>query len=294
MKEKQYKQEPLVTVVIPSYNHEKYIKEAVLSVINQKNYSNIELIVIDDGSSDNSPKILEELSQQYTFRYIRRENRGLCKTLNEALTHSLGKYFSICASDDKFMVDKVAQQVDFLESNPNYGVCYGDIVLIDEVGNIENRVTVNNAKSGWIFKELLLGEIGIPAPSTMMRTEILRELGGYSEEVPIEDWDMWLRISQKYEIGYLNSYLACYRNHDNNTFKQSYKMFKAQKEILKKWESYQEYSHVLEVWQLKWFKSLSRRGYQDEAKNYMGVALKNIFDIEVVKILIKYHLLNLK
>ena len=62
--------EPLVTVVIPSYNHEKYIKDAVLSVVNQKNYNNIELIVIDDGSSDNSPAILERLSKKYKFRYI--------------------------------------------------------------------------------------------------------------------------------------------------------------------------------------------------------------------------------
>ncbi len=284
--------EPLVTVVIPSYNHEKYIKDAVLSVVKQKNYNNIELIVIDDGSSDNSPAILDRLSKKYKFRYISRENRGLCRTLNEALSISSGEYFSICASDDMFVEDKIAKQVRFLEDNPNYAVCYGDIILMDNLGEIKERVEIKNAKSGWIFKELLLGEIGIPAPSTMIRTEILRELGGYSEDISIEDWDMWLRVSQKYQIGYLNSYLAYYRNHDNNTYKQSYKMFQAQKDILKKWNSYEGYNYILEVWQLRWFKSLSRRGYIDEAKNYIGIALKNILDIEVIKILIKYHLLN--
>ncbi len=284
--------EPLVTVVIPSYNHEKYIKDAVLSVVNQKNYNNIELIVIDDGSSDNSPAILERLSKKYKFRYISRENRGLCKTLNEALNISSGEYFSICASDDMFVEDKIAKQVRFLEDNPNYAVCYGDIIIIDDLGDIKERVKIKNAKSGWIFKELILGEIGIPAPSTMIRRDILIELGGYSEDVSIEDWDMWLRASQKYEIGYLNSYLAYYRNHENNSYKQSYKMFQAQKNILKKWESYAEYNSILKIWQLRWFKSLSRRGYIDEAKNYMEIALKNIFDKEVIKILIKYYLLD--
>lgn len=292
MRGKEYIEEPLVTVVIPSYNHDKYIKDAVISVVNQKDYSNIEFIVIDDGSTDSSPIILDKLSKKYNFRYYHRENRGLCKTLNEALSLSSGKYFSICASDDIFISDKIVQQVKFLEKNPNYAVCYGNIIGINDFGDIESRVEVENAKSGWIFKELILGEIGIPAPSTMIRTEILRELGGYSEDISIEDWDIWLRVSEKYEIGYLNRYLACYRNHNNNTYKQSYNMFKAQKEILEKWNSYRDYNYVLEVWKLRWFKSLSRRGYIDEAKNYMGVALKNIFDIDVIKILIKYHILN--
>ncbi len=282
----------LVTIVVPSYNHEKYIKEAIESIINQS-YKNIELIVIDDGSTDSSPKILEKLSKEYNFKYIHRENRGLSKTLNEALSLANGEYFSICASDDRFLLDKISKQVEFLESNLEYGVCYGNVISFNDLG-VNRKVDVKNGKSGWIFKDLITANIIIPAPSSIIRTDILRELGGYSEDVLIEDWDMWLRVANIYQIGYLDDYLAYYRDHNNNTYKQTYKMFKAQKKILEKWIDYKDYNQALEVWQLDWFKSLSRRGYIDEAREYMGVAIKNLFDIDTFKILLKYYLIGSK
>jgi len=280
----------LVTVVIPSYNHQNYIKEAIESIINQS-YKNIELIVIDDGSIDSSPKILDSLSKKYGFKYIHRENRGLSKTLNEALELAKGEYFSICASDDRFILDKVYKQVKFLENNLDYAVCYGNVIAFNNSG-IEKRVNVKNGKSRWIFKELITADINIPAPSSMMRTHILREVGGYSEDILIEDWDMWLRVANIYKIGYLNEYLAYYRDHEKNTYKQTYKMFEAQKKILEKWSDYKYYNQALKIWQLYWFKSLSRHGYRDEAKRYIKVAIKNLFDIDTFKILLKYHLIR--
>lgn len=101
---------PLVTVMIPSYNHEKYIKESIQSVIDQT-YSRLELIVIDDGSKDNSIQIIEEMrlacEQRFEhFQFIFRENRGLSRTLNQGLSLARGEYFSIVASDDIMLSEK--------------------------------------------------------------------------------------------------------------------------------------------------------------------------------------------
>ena len=109
----------LVTVLIPSYNHQKYIKDAILSVINQT-YKNIELIVIDDGSSDDSPQIIRSLGKKYNFKYIIRENRGICATLNEALNMAKGVYFCGLGSDDMFFPEKIEKQVNFMLNNPEY------------------------------------------------------------------------------------------------------------------------------------------------------------------------------
>ena len=84
---------PLVSVVVPCYNHEKYVKETIESIVNQT-YKNIELIVIDDGSKDNSVKVIQELADKYGFTFIHRPNKGLSATLNEGIRLSKGKYFN--------------------------------------------------------------------------------------------------------------------------------------------------------------------------------------------------------
>ena len=105
---------PLVSVIVPCYNHEKYVEETIESIVNQT-YENIELIVIDDGSKDASPQIIEELSKKYNFKFIHRSNKGLSATLNEGIRLSQGKYISVCASDDKLKLDKIEKQVKFME-----------------------------------------------------------------------------------------------------------------------------------------------------------------------------------
>src|SRR5690606_27530759 len=113
---------PLVSVIIPCFNHEKYIKECLLSVINQS-YKNVQLIVIDDGSTDRSVEIIKELKQQNDFIFEEQLNSGISKTLNKAITkYAEGEYIAILASDDYWHSDKLSKQVSFIEQNPEYAM----------------------------------------------------------------------------------------------------------------------------------------------------------------------------
>ena len=276
---------PLVSVVVPCYNHEKYVKETIESIINQT-YKNIELIVIDDGSKDNSVKVIQELADKYGFTFIHRPNKGLSATLNEGIRLSKGKYFSAIASDDILFLEKIEKQVKFMESNPKYGMCYGKIVYFED--SIKNTSEYSNSnKQGWVFDDLLNYGCFIPAPSTFMRKEVFETVGEYDENLWIEDWDMWLRISQKYQVGYIDEYLAYYRKHDTNISSQSLKMYKAEKQILEKYKDYENFDNVIKNKKIVWFSLLSRK-YKKEAMKYFMHSIKYLFvDIRVLKALIK-------
>jgi alpha-1,3-rhamnosyltransferase len=276
---------PLVSVVVPCYNHEKYVKETIESIINQT-YKNIELIVIDDGSKDNSVSVIQELADKYGFTFIHRPNKGLSATLNEGIKLSKGKYFSAIASDDILMLEKIEKQVEFMESNPEYGMCYGKIVYFED--SIKNTSEYSNSnKQGWVFDDLLNYGCFIPAPSTFMRKEVFESVGGFDKNLWIEDWDMWLRISQKYQVGYIDEYLAYYRKHDTNISSQSLKMYKAEKQILEKYKDYENFDNVIKNKKIVWFSLLSRK-YKKEAMKYFMHSIKYLLvDIRVLKALIK-------
>ena len=277
---------PLVSVVVPCYNHEKYVAQTIESVINQT-YKNIELIVIDDGSKDNSVEVIQELADKYGFTFIHRPNKGLSATLNEGVKLSNGKYFSAIASDDILMLDKIEKQVEFMEANPDYGMCYGKIVYFEN--SIENTLEYPNSnKEGWLFDDLLNYGCFIPAPSTFMRKEVFENVGEYDESLWIEDWDMWLRISQKYKIGYIDEYFAYYRKHDSNISSQSLKMYQAQKNTIKKFSNLKNYTEILKYWNIQWCNLL--------AKEHKKMSMKYIYTLfpyilqnkNIVKCLIKF------
>lgn len=283
--EKILNKEILVSVIIPSYNHEKYITKSIEGVVNQT-YNNIELIVIDDGSTDTSPKIIDKLAEQYKFTFIHRPNKGLSATLNECISLSSGKYICVCASDDIYLEDKIEKQVNFMESNQKYGMSYGKIILLKDDG-IETPLTIKYSRSGWIFDDLVVNHFSIPAVTCMIRRSIITKLGGFDENLWVEDWDMWLRIANEIEIGYIDEYLAYYRKHETNISSNSWKMYEAKKDALLKWEKLDSYNKILKVWELKWFRALSK-DYRDEARKYLPTALKNIFNKNSIIGLIKY------
>ena len=120
----------LVTVVVPCYNHEKYVRQTILSVL-QQSHREIDLIFIDDGSRDSSPEIIAELQRQYGgFRYIARENRGLLSTLQEGLLLGKGDLFCEIASDDYFPPDSLHKRVEFLKNHQDHVAVFGDGLLV--------------------------------------------------------------------------------------------------------------------------------------------------------------------
>jgi alpha-1,3-rhamnosyltransferase len=211
---------PLVSIIISCFNHEDYIQACIESVVRQT-YPNIELIVFDDGSSDNSPAILKTLSEKHGFFFQAQENIGLSGTLNKGLAMAKGKYISPLGSDDVLMLDKVEKQVHFLEQHEDISMLGGNRLLIDEKGSISPKQKFTAYREVDFEGVLLNLKSGPSTPTTMIRADVLREIGGYNPKNNLEDLYLWLKITHTgHKIAILNDVLAYYRIHGTNTTKK--------------------------------------------------------------------------
>lgn len=214
--------QPLVTVALSCYNHEKYIREAVLSILRQT-YPAVELLVYDDGSSDNSVEILQSLADEYGFFFQPQANIGLSATLNQALERAKGEYFFQMGSDDIALLDKIEKQVRFLEANPEFAVCGGNALYIDGDGTLLNKRQVFHPARELDFEDFFEGrQPGFAASTALVRTEAMRKVGGYRPDIPLEDIYMWMKLSSEgYRFYALNDIMLYYRKHGSNTYKNT-------------------------------------------------------------------------
>lgn len=223
--------EPLVTIVIPSYNHERYVVDSIKGVVSQT-YNNVELIIIDDGSTDGSVSRIESMLDTCRERFKRfefrsRPNKGLCATLNEALEWSQGEFFSLIASDDILLENKTSVLVDVLKTDDSIVAAFGGLELIDDL----NRpvASVYGADKVHTFDEIIMGETVPGAPAGLMRTPALKRVGGYPESLSVEDWYMWLTLTNTGQrLRSIKEPVVKYRLHENNTAKK-YKLMHEQR-----------------------------------------------------------------
>ena len=212
---------PLVSMIVQCYNQARFVVETLESVKVQT-YKPTELIILDDCSSDDSVAVIENWLQENRTEctFIRhQENQGICKSLNEALAAATGKYVAMVASDDVWLPDTIARQVEIMESQPDHvGVLYSDAFQIDEDGNVLPDMFIATHRSlpempqGQIFDILLEGNF-IPIVTTLTRRSCYDKVGMYDEDLPWEDWDMWMRIACHYSFLYSPVPLAKYRYH---------------------------------------------------------------------------------
>lgn len=214
---------PLVTMCVPVYNHEGFVEASIKSIVAQT-YKNIELIIIDDGSTDGSAEVvsrfLEQCEARFTrFKFVSRPNKGLSATLNDALQWASGTYFSALASDDILYPDKTAVLVEHMLGNPDCVASFGSVSLIDDDG-VERGVRKRGGK--YRFDEVFLLRAELPAPASMVVLQAILDAGGYNPDVKIEDWDMWTRLTKGNNkfVEVLPLVLAKYRMHPGNTMKQ--------------------------------------------------------------------------
>ena len=263
--------QPLVSIIISCYNHQDYITPCIESVVNQT-YSNIELIVIDDGSSDKSADILEQLSQKYHFSFERQENMGLTRTLNKALAKAKGKYIAPIGSDDILMLDKTEKQVAFLEERDDIAVVGGSIICIDDHGTIKQKQRINHYHEA-DFKTVFLTPKQIPpAPTVMIRADILAEVNGFSTESNLEDLDLWLKITHAgYKIVVMNDIFAYYREHSSNSYKNYQFMTESLMKTYSKYSNEPDYLDVKNQVLLRMFLKVSKKD-----RHYAWQILKQI------------------
>jgi len=204
---------PEISVLLPVYNAEQYIKETVESILNQT-FSNFEFIIIDDGSNDRSLEILQIYAKQdKRIRLISRANKGLVDTINEGLELSLAPYIARIDHDDIATPERLEIEYKYLEANPDT-VCVGsDFTLIDYRGRCIGSVELPKT-SEKIEQALLLGECPIANPSTMVLKEAINLVGGYDKKAfPADDYALWVALLDIGKIKNLNSVLLKYRVH---------------------------------------------------------------------------------
>lgn len=258
--EPKHEQKPLVSVLLASFNHEKYVEAAVRSVMQQKGVL-FELIVIDDGSSDNSPKILAKLSNELKFRYIHRENRGLIATLNELLQLSRGKYFCTFASDDIMPQNRLERQSLYMQSNPSAVACFGQIVHMSEDGLIDSHIDKAYAKAvpKITFEDFFLAKKPLHGCAEMFVAECVKKIGGYDTRFFIEDFPLYLKILHEYGAQpVLEDVICCYyRSHGNNLHLNHNKMYAEFLRILELYKSNKLYAKAVKNVKANWFSALA-------------------------------------
>ncbi|MBC3476331.1 glycosyltransferase [Pseudomonas taiwanensis] len=214
---------PLVTVIIASYNHARYIEASINSVINQT-YKNIELLVIDDGSKDDSPEVLKRLQEKHGFDLRFQANKGLARTLNDAIARAKGDLIVPFGSDDIMLPHRIATQVQYINGKPEVGICSANIETIDQDGNVMGPREQRNRNLPFRrldFDDLFLDRKPGPMAATLMlRREALEKVGGFHDSIRLEDVYIELAITRAgYYIDVLGEVLAQYRDHPSNTFK---------------------------------------------------------------------------
>ncbi len=251
---------PVVSVLLASYNHEKYVETAVRSVMEQKGVP-FELIVLDDGSKDSSPEILEKLSAEFKFRYIHRENKGVIATLNEMLELARGKYFCTFSSDDIMPPDRLKKQSDYMQSHPNAVACFGQVKPMSEDGVVEDLVdgVYMQAVPEIHFEEIFLGEKALHGCAEMFVTEKVRLLGGYDTRFFFEDYPLYLKVLYEFGPQPVSADIVCcyYREHGDNMHSNHSRMYNEFLRIIELYKEHRLYQQAMKNWKAKWFSALA-------------------------------------
>lgn len=209
----------LVTVICSCYNHSKYVKKSLDSVINQT-YKNIQLIIIDDYSSDNSIEVIENwISKNKTGLFKKNdENLGLTKSFNKSFKYVEGDFFIDLSADDILLPNCIESQISIFNAYPKnvIGIVYGNAKVIDISNNSTytyyDRFTqskkTTKPEDGFIYKEIINHSNTICSVSSLINKKVFEELGGYDDNLIYEDYDLWLRIARKYSILYVDTVLV--------------------------------------------------------------------------------------
>lgn len=203
-----------MSVIIPVYNQEKYIKECVKSVLSQ-DYENLEVIVVDDGSTDATPEILKSFGEKIC--YIYQDNRGAAAALNVGLRLTQGSLVAWLSSDDLYLPGKITSQVQKLQENPSLGLVYTDWTMIDAEGRELQTVCAPCPPAKAFAREMLKGNF-INGSSVLIKKECFKRVGYFDERLPADvDGDMWFRLlKQGYHFGHVPRLLLKYRWHSGN------------------------------------------------------------------------------
>ncbi|MGZ0079080.1 glycosyltransferase [Methylomonas sp. YC3] len=211
-------QSPLASVILPVYNGKKFIRDAITSILTQS-HINLELLVVDDGSTDESTSIIKEFSEKDNrIRFFQQKNSGVAGARNLALREAKGEYIGFIDQDDIWLTDKLESQIAYFEKNPEAVFLHGNIEYIDDKLTPLDKSLYpweTNA-SGHCFERLFVWN-AIAIQTVCFKRKCMDTVGFLREDVPgVDDYDYWLRFSRFFSIDYLDKTFALYRFHGEN------------------------------------------------------------------------------
>jgi len=213
------KSPPLVSVVIPAYNHEEYVEQAIRSVLEQT-YSPIELVVVDDGSTDGTWERIETVRHATgnAFAAFRKPNGGVSESLNFGIERTKGDYVAVLASDDYFLPDKIALQMqEFSTVSEDVALVHTSAYTDYGDGDLVELTGLYHPAQGRCFAELLADEVQVVAPSVLFRRAAFEAVGRFDEQLRTEDVDFYVRLTWNgYGLHYLPKPLLVKRMTDRN------------------------------------------------------------------------------
>ncbi|MEM9718532.1 MAG: glycosyltransferase family 2 protein [Bacteroidota bacterium] len=207
---------PIVSIIIPAYNAEPFLGETIQSVIHQE-FTDWELIIVDDGSTDKTQIIVEKFTSDPRITYLYKKNEGVSLARNSGFTQSKGAYVAFLDADDLWKKDRLEKMLSKFEGDSALGLVHSYVQEIDE--NSQLLPTVYRGKEGYILESLLLGDgCNIPAPSSiLLKREVVDTVGGFNPELSTSaDKEFFFRVASKFKIGMVQEILGLYRIHSNN------------------------------------------------------------------------------
>ncbi len=238
---------PLVSVIVPTYNYGKYIRECIDSILSQT-YKNLEIIIIDDASSDNTEEIVKKMRDRRIFYYRNKKRTGNWPlNVNKGIKLSHGDYITVISADD-LMIDpqNLERKISILEDKKYIGFVFSQVEVVDEKSQKIERLPSFPIREGEIinknaFERLIVGNF-VYIVSVVCPKEIFKIYGLFSPYLPyLADWEMWLRIAREKSIYYISSPLAAYRMHPRQMTKRKELIFKMEKEEKKILNAYLPY-----------------------------------------------------
>lgn len=287
---------PIVSVIMPVYNGEKYIAESIQSVINQS-YIFWELIVIDDGSNDFTYAKIKPFLIDNRIKYFYKKNEGQSVARNYGIINAVGIYIAFLDSDDLWHSDKLRFQLDFLLVN-NYKFVFCNFYIIDKESKIVGEILFDS-KDNISKEKLLLFKDYIGTLTVIFKRTLIDEVGFFDEMLnSAEDWDYWIRISTQFKLGFLNKSLAYYRQHIDGISKNMKVQLNQELLVLKKHILNSSILDKAEKEIILWnhYKSMFQLSLKVSELKYVLISLNYMlrFDlVKTIKLLMKLFILQI-